>query len=321
MEIWSYLWSRRGRIAVLVLLPLLVGAGTFFVVRATSGPQVEGALELSLPTANTPGVNDAQIANFVAVAQGDAVRKALSSQFHLSAGDVKAHLTATRVDSSGTFVRVAYTSDTDKNVAAIVTAAAGEALNPLMDPEIAAAEATRNDLLAQYGKIGDDPNFQAPVIPKGFTKQQLIQQQQALILNQIGALNQQISLAMSERTAAQSAASDQAAVTLTRTSANSILLKTTLVNAGIALFAGIILLVAYDTVRPRRTPSEDVRAQRRGGRRSPRASEYPDDPKLSQEPDEPELSEEPKPSEEPDPREKREAAGAEEDEMDRAATT
>lgn len=314
MEIWSYLWSRRGRIAVLVLLPLLVGAGTFFYVRATSGPQVEGALELTLPAGVTTGETDAQIANFISVAQGDGVRKALSDQFNVSRGDIKAHLTVTRVDDNGTYVRVAYISDTDKNLAAAVTAAAGQALGPLLDPAIAAAEATRTDLFAQYASIGDDPNFQIPLIPNGLTKRQLIQRKQGLILDQIGALNQQISLATAERTAAQLAASDQSAVTLTRTSANAIALKTTLVNAGIALFAAIILLVAYDTVRPRRTPSEDARARRRGGRRSPKATEHPDEPELSEEPEEPE------PSQEPDQQEEPEAPAADQDEMDRTVT-
>jgi hypothetical protein len=277
----------------LVLLPLLVGTATFFYVRATSGPQVEGTLELTLPTGGTTGASDALIANFLSVAEGSSVRSALSDHFNVSRGDIGGHLTATRVDNTGTSVRVAYTSDTSKNVAAIVTADAKQALHALLDPDIAAAKATRTHLLAHYAAIGNSPSSQTPTTPQGLTTPQLIQREQGLILDQVGALNQQISLATAERKAAVSAASDQTAVTLTRTSANSIALKTTLLNAGIALFAAIILLVAYDTVRPSGSSWDGQGARRDAGSQRPWPTEYSAQSELGEEAGEPGWFEEP----------------------------
>lgn len=262
MEIWSYLWSRRWRIAVLVLLPVLTGIATAYYVSSTAEPQVEGALELTLPTAASAGSTDAQMANFIAAAQGESVRRRLSEDFDLRASDIKANLKVTRVDSDGTYIRIQYTGDTTRDLSAIVTSVAGQALSALLDPQIAAQTASRNEILAQFATIGDDPNFQTPKIPLGLTEKQLVQRKQALLLDQIASLNQQISQLTAQRSAVEAVAADQKAVTTSTISKDSLVLKATVVNAGVALFVAIVLIVAWDTVRPRRsTRTAHKRAQ------------------------------------------------------------
>lgn len=256
MEIWTYLWSRRGRIAVLTLLPIVVSLGTAYYVAATEGPRVEGALELALPGGSSSGIVSTEIANFISVVQGGSVRRGLSEKFNIPPEEIESNLGAARVDSDGTYVRVVYVTDSLTDLGAIVTTAAEQAVSSLLDPQIDATGAAREALLTQYAAVGDDPTFETLLVPQGLNARQLIQRKQDIILHQVSELDQQIGLLTAQRTAAQAAASDRAAVTITTTSANAIVARTTIVNAGLAFFAAIVLLIAWDTVRPRRgTPS------------------------------------------------------------------
>jgi ABC-type Na+ efflux pump permease subunit len=251
MEILSFLRKRRVAFLLLILLPLLA-AGITAVVAQGNDPAKEAAIEIALPPPSSPSsrATDEEIANFVAAAEGAAVKASLEEAHGLSADDVDAGLSVSPLSVDGSYVRVEFVSDDENQAKDVVVAVTTQALDAVLTPQIAAVQSSRDNLLSQYQDVVDQVSSLKSA-PGGLTEEQLTRVQQRLLLDSASAANRELTTLQAQRDTAMSTVTTDDVV-VTQGSAEANLVRAVVINAGIVFLLALAIIVADSLIRPTR---------------------------------------------------------------------
>jgi hypothetical protein len=252
VDLISYLRPLRGYLVAVLLLSVLVGVGSSYLVARSAVDTYRVTLDVGLPGFNGQARELDQItADFIEGITSPEVVDAASEASGLDADVVAGALTAQRLSETGSQVRVSATGVDPERLARAVAAAAAADYQALSRPRLEAAESLEEQLREAYEDAKDTTTGRDP-------DQQRWQSQSEFAALRAATDARSALLDLRTRVATVEDAASPSATTVVPVEGTWPVVQTGLTNGGATLFALVALLLAFELWRTR--PSRSAAA-------------------------------------------------------------
>lgn len=250
MDLSTYFRSLRRIAWLLVLVPVVVAAGSAFYLARSTAPTYTAVLQFALPTTSAAARSTDQLTDdYKAAAASDEVAGAVSTSTRLSTTDIQDNLTVARVGTAGSYMSVSLVAEDSKKAAAAASAIALDALHRVLQPEIDANLSIRQQLQAQYDALQQQATLVSTVqAGAGFSAADSLQRQQQMVLGSTNDVNVNV-VGLQARLATADKQITAATVTVTKDSRILQIAPRAVVNGGGCLFLLVALLLAVELLR------------------------------------------------------------------------
>lgn len=273
MELGSYLRSSRKITALLVVLPLLVGAATAAYLSQVAPQTYRASLSIRLPAAQAAFQTEQLADDFATVTRSQQVLSRVAREAGVDTARVREALGVRRVSSASSYLEVTITDEDAALAERLASAVTVVATDFFLQPQIEAARQSYIELARQYQRLARDPAFPLNPVPAdatavtgGFSDSETLQRRQELVLQKAAEVNLTL---VSLRAQLATIVSNSSSVSVERVERNGPIVRGSLVNAGASLFLLIALVACVEWTRAARRP------ERPGDPRSPRPVEVP----------------------------------------------